>query len=106
MGMERRPAARGRAARLTSETVTGSMRVAIADHLGVYGIIQALLAPVLVTPSSLTLRSTADGLVETAFGRLKGLLAIRAAARREKSFPPRFVWIPTLRKSDLSLLCR
>ena len=51
---------------------------AIADHLGVYGIIQALLASVLVTPSGLTLRSTADGLVGTAFGRLKGLLAIRA----------------------------
>jgi hypothetical protein len=51
--------------------------------LGVYGIIQALLASVLVTPFGLTLRSTADGLVGTVFGRWKGLLAKRAAARRE-----------------------
>ena len=53
---------------------------AVADHLSVLRIGQALLAPVLVTPLGLTLRPAANGLVGTVLGRLEGLLAIRAAA--------------------------
>src|ERR1022692_1422385 len=59
---------------------------AVADHLGVFGIGLTLAAPILHAASSLTLRPTANGLVRTVFGRLKGLLAIRAAAWWEKHF--------------------
>jgi hypothetical protein len=59
---------------------------AVADHLTVFGISQALLAPVIVTPLGLTLGPAANGLVGTVFGRLEGLLAIRAAAWRENHF--------------------
>src|SRR5579859_373539 len=60
--------------------------LAVADHLGVFGIGAEFLAPVLAAPSGLTLRATANGLVGAAFGRLEGLLAKRAAARRERHF--------------------
>ena len=59
---------------------------AIADHLGVFGIGQALATPVLNVAPRLTLPPTANSLVRTMLGRLKGLLAIRAAARREDHF--------------------
>jgi hypothetical protein len=50
---------------------------------GVFGIVLTLAAAILRAVSGLTLTPTADGLVRTVFGRLKGLLAIRAAAWRE-----------------------
>ena len=59
---------------------------AIADHLGVFGIGQALATPVLNVAPRLTLPPTANSLVRTMLGRLKGLLAIRAAARWEEHF--------------------
>jgi hypothetical protein len=59
---------------------------AVADHLSVFRIGEALLAAVIVTPLGLTLRPTANGLVETVFGRVESLLAIRAAAWRDNHF--------------------
>jgi len=79
-----------------------SLPPAVADHLSVFGIGHALLAPVLVTPLGLTRRSTANGLVGTVFGRLEGLLAIRAAAWRDNHFLRGMFGPQPLRKADPS----
>lgn len=55
---------------------------AIPNHFGVLGIDLALPPAVIVAPTGLTFRPTADCLIGTARRRSKGLLAIRAAARR------------------------
>ena len=62
------------------------LSAAVADHFGVLGVGLALAAPVIAAPPRLAFRLAAHRLVGAPRGRLKGLLAIRAAAWRDNHF--------------------
>ncbi|SRR5581483_10968220 len=62
------------------------LSAAIADYLGVLAIGLALMPPVFIAPPRLAFQPATDRLIGAAGGRMKGLLAIRAAAGLENYF--------------------
>jgi hypothetical protein len=82
------------------------LSAAIADHLGVNAIALALTPPVFIASPRLAFQPATHFLIRAAWGRLKGLLAIRAAARLEDHFLRGVVSAPTLRKSEVPTRCR
>src|SRR5215831_12814214 len=59
---------------------------AVADHLGVLGVGLAFTASVVTAPPRLAFRPAAHRLIGTTWRRLKGLMAIRAAACPKNHF--------------------